>query len=1289
MVTAPTDGKLPLCERCFTRHVGQCMIKCQKCGKVGHKSRYCKEKNVATGANALPILTCYDCDEQGHTRNRCPKKVKQEELREVRGRAYAIKDAEPKGPNVVTYTFLLNNRYAFVLFNLGSNRSFVDTRFSSMLDIDPVKVGASYEIELTDERVVSTNTVLKGCLNLVNHVFEIDLMPIELGMFDVIVGMDWLIKHDAVIVCGERVVRIPYGNKMLIVKSDKGVSRLNVISCIKARKYVDRGCHLFLAHVTKDKLKEKQMEDVPVIRNFLEVFLEELPGLPTSRQVEFQIDLVPRAAPVARAPYRLASSKMKELSIELQELLEKGFIRPSSSPWGASVLFVKKKDRSFRMCIDYRELDKLTAKNRYPLLRIDDLFDQLQGSSVYSKIDLRSGYHRLRIKEKDISITAFRTRYGHFEFQVIPFGLTNAHAVFMDMMNRVCKPYLDKFVIVFIDDILVYSKDEKEHDKHLKIILELLKKKRFGVHVDPAKVEAIKSWVALTSPTEVRQFLGLAEYYRRFIKALPEGTEDFVVYCDASLKGYGAVLMQREKVIAYASRQLKVHEKNYTTHDLELGAVLFALRLWRHYLYETKCVVFFDHKSLQYISNQKELNFRQRRWIELLSDYDYEIRYHPGKENVVVDALSRKERDTTLRVRALMMTIHNDLPKQICEAQEEAVKGENEALGTNLDMSTTYHPQMDGQSKRTIQTLEDMLRACMIDFGSSWDRHFPLVEFSYNNSYYASIKVIPYEVLYERKCRFPVCWSEVGDSQLTGPELTHDTTEKIVQIKNRLLVARSRQKSYADKRAKQLEFEVGDMVPLKVSPWKGDVRFRKREKLSPCYIRPFKILARVGPVAYTLELPKELKGIHSTFHVSNLKKCLAEGDLVIPLDEIQLDDKLHMIEEPVEVTKDEGNDGMEVSCVVPVIIKSDTLLNDVPVVEPNQHDDVPVVPEHVLVDENEDPEEDKFEEEEDPQEEEDDIEVDIEEDENEPELTYPYKEMDPLNPLPPTSESEPEDAIEVENPIEQEDKTIPASVYEVGESSTAPFLHEDSDGLFPSLMRRIINSLFGQMASLSRRLYGRETTHALVEKKGKGKDEFYEKLVEKLGNAEDKVECKKLKKELEEARIMPPKSELTQAAIRRMIKDNVEVAIAAERARQANVRNEATGSEPARGQDAAPAAREYTFAGFIKCNLTTFRSTEGAVELIRWFEKTESVFGSSECAEGKNVRFVAATLQGPALTWWNSKTATMSLETDEVTSSKTANLSEAVPMARKLMDQKAQAKDEKILEGKKRKWESF
>nr|GEV65217.1 putative reverse transcriptase domain-containing protein [Tanacetum cinerariifolium] len=319
------------------------------------------------------------------------------------------------------------------------------------------------------------------------------------------------------------------------------------IKCHKCRK-VRHKARVIIGTDVQRRLSKRKLEKLVVELKLLRMLslkvrmLLLLPGLPPSRQIEFQIDLVARVAPVARAPYRLAPSEMKELSEQLQELLEKGFIIPSSSLWGATVLFVKKKDGSFGMCIDYRELNKLTIKNRYPLLRINYLFNQMQGSSMYSKINLRSGYHQLRIKEEDIPITAFRTRYGYFEFQVMPFGLTNAHAMFMDLMNQVCKPYLDKFVTVFIDDIFVYSKDVEEHEKHLKIILELIKKERLyakfskcdfwldsvqflghvidrsGVHVDPPKIEAIKSWAAPTMPTKVRQFLGVTGYYRRFIE---------------------------------------------------------------------------------------------------------------------------------------------------------------------------------------------------------------------------------------------------------------------------------------------------------------------------------------------------------------------------------------------------------------------------------------------------------------------------------------------------------------------------------------------------------------------------------------------------------------------------------------------------------------------------------------------------------------------------------------------------------------------------------------------------
>ncbi|GJU86937.1 putative reverse transcriptase domain-containing protein [Tanacetum coccineum] len=722
----PYGGSLPKCTKCHLYHNGPCTQRCHKCNKIGHFARDCRSTgstnvaNTQKGNGAAPKGNgCFECGAPGHFKRDCPKlKNKDGGNGNAQGWVYAVGNAEKRGnapgnpdANVVTGTFLLNNHYASILFDTGAYRSFISTAFSSLINIAPTSLENYYDVELADGKLVEIDIIIRGCtLNFLDHPFKIDLMPVELGSFDVIIGMDWLRRCHAVIVCDEKLVQIPYGNETLTFCSNESSngreSRLTVISCSKAQEYMAKGCQVFLAQISTkkegDKSERKQIKDVPIIRDFPEVFTKNLPGLPPARPVEFQIDLIPGAAPVARAPYRLAPSEMKELSEQLQELSDKGFIRPSSSPWGAPVLFVKKKDGSFRMCIDYRELNKLTVKNRYPLPRIDDLFDQLQGSSIYSKIDLRSGYHQLRVREQDISKTAFRTRYGHYEFQ-----------------------------------------DEKEHEEHLKAILELLKKEQLyakfskcefwipkvqflghvidsrGIHVDPAKIESIKDWASPKTPTEIRQFLGLAGYYRRFIEgfskiaksmtkltqkgikfdwgekeenafqlikqklcsapilALPEGSEDFVVYCDASHKGLGVVLMQREKVIAYASRQLKVHEKNYTTHDLELGSVVFALKIWRHYLYGTRCTVFTDHKSLQHILDQKELNMRQRRWLELLSDYDCDIRYHPGKANVVADALSRKERIEPLRVRALVMTIGLDLPKRILEAQIEAQKPEN------------------------------------------------------------------------------------------------------------------------------------------------------------------------------------------------------------------------------------------------------------------------------------------------------------------------------------------------------------------------------------------------------------------------------------------------------------------------------------------------------------------------------------------------------------------------------------------------------------------------------------
>ncbi|GJV36565.1 putative reverse transcriptase domain-containing protein [Tanacetum coccineum] len=530
------------------------------------------------------------------------------------------------------------------------------SRWGSQFTLD-----TSYAVELADGRISETNIVFRGCmLGLLGHPFDIDPMSVELGSFDVITGMDWLAKYHTLIAYDEKVICIPYGDEVLIIRGDNcySGSKLNIISCTRTQKYIEKGCQVYLAHVTSkkadDKPEEKQLEDVPIVQEFP----EDLHGLSPARQVEFRIDLVPDAAPVARAPYRLAPAEMQELSTQ-----------------------------------------------------------------VYSKIDLRSSYHQLIVCEEDIPKTVFRTRYGHYEFQVMPFGLTNSPAVFMDLMNLVCKPYLDRFVIVFIDDILIYSKSIKEHEGHLKLILKLLKEEEFeGIHVDPANIEAIKDWASPKTPTDIRQFLEKAEaafqllkqkLYSAPILALPAGSENFV----------------------------------------------------------------------------KELNMRQQRWLELLIDYDCEIRYHPGKAKRGADC-----------------------------------------------------PESKGKNNR--------------------------YEFD------PYIKAAPFEALYGRKCRSPICWAEVGDSQLTGPKIIHETTEKI--------------------------FQVGDKVLLKVSPWKGVIRFGKRGKLNPRYIGPFKIIVKVGTVAYRLKLPEKLSRVHSMFHVSKLKKCMADEPLAIPLDEIQVDDKLNFIKEPAE-----------------------------------------------------------------------------------------------------------------------------------------------------------------------------------------------------------------------------------------------------------------------------------------------------------------------------------------------------------------------------------------------------
>ncbi|KAA0046943.1 pol protein [Cucumis melo var. makuwa] len=1032
------------------------------------------------------------------------------------GKVFATNKTEAERAGmVVTGTLPILGHYALVLFDSGSSHSFISSAF-----------------------VLHACLEVKACqIEIADHVIEVTLLVLDMLDFD-------------------------------------------VISAMRASKLLNQGTWSILASMVDTREVDVSLSSEPVVRDYPDVFPEELPGLPPHREVEFAIELEPGTVPISRAPYRMAPAELKKLKVQLQELLDKGFIRPSVSPWGAPVLVVKKKDGSMRLYIDYRELNKVTVKNRYPLPRIDDLFDQLQGATVFSKIDLQSGYHQLRIKDGDVPKTAFRSRYGHYEFIVMSFGLTNAPTVFMDLMNRVFREFLDTFVIVFIDDILIYSKTEAEHEEHLRMVLQTLRDNKLyakfskcefwlkqlsflghvvskaEVSVDPAKIEVVTSWTRPSTVSEVRSFLGLAGYYRRFVEnfsriatpltqltrkgapfvwskaceecfqnlkqklvtapvlTVPDGSSSFVIYSYASKKGLGCVLMQQGKVVAYASRQLKSHEQNYPTHDLEFAAVVFALKIWRHYLYGEKIQIFTDHKSFKYFFAQKELNMRQRRWLELVKDYDCEILYHSGKANVVADALSRKvshlaafitrqaplHRDLeraeiavlvgAVTMQLAQLTVQPTLRQRIIDAQsnvpylvkkrglaeegqavefsissdggllferrlyvpsDSAIKTEllseahsspfsmhpgntkmyqdlkqvylwrnmkrevvefvskclvcqqvkaprqkptgllqplsirewkwenvsmdfitglprtlrgfiviwvvvdrltksahfvpgkstytaskwaqlymseivrlhevpvsivsdrdarftskfwkvlQTAMGTRLDFSTTFHQQTDGQIERLNQVLEDMLRACALEFPGSWDSHLHLMEFAYNNNFQATIGMTPFEALYGKCCRSPVCWGEVGEQRLMGPELVQSTNKAIQRIRSRMQTAQSRQKSYADVRRKDVEFDVGDKVFLKVAPMKGVLRFEKRGKLSPRFVGPFEILERIGPVAYRLALPPSLSTVNDVFHVSMLRKYVPDPSHVVDYEPLEIDENLSYTEQPVEV----------------------------------------------------------------------------------------------------------------------------------------------------------------------------------------------------------------------------------------------------------------------------------------------------------------------------------------------------------------------------------------------------
>ncbi|KAE8668680.1 Detected protein of unknown function [Hibiscus syriacus] len=937
-------------------------------------------------------------------------------------------------PEIITGTFLLLDKHVMVLIDPGSTYSYISSKLVRELNI-PLEATINKVIVINPlGHSARVNLVCRGCpLRIQENEFPVNLMELPFDEFEVILGMDWLFRYYGNVDCRLKRVTLKSPEGVEVAVFSEGCNPLaNVISAITTKKLLLQGCQGFIANVLDIRTKEKRIEEISIVTEFPMYFLLNYQGC---------------------------------LQAE-------------------------------------RQLNKVTIKNKYPLPRIEDLFDQLKGASVFSKIDLRSGYHQLKIQDKDIPKTAFRTRYGHYEFIVMPFRVTNAPAAFMDLMNRIFQPYLDQFVVVFIDDILVYSKSKEEHSSHLKRVLQILREKKLyaklskcefwlkevtflghvisaeGIRVDPQKIKAIFEWEIPKNVTEVRSFLG-----------------------DASHNGLGCVLMQEGKVVAYASRQLKSHEKNYPTHDLEMAAVVFALKIWRHYLYGERCYLYTDHKSLKYLMTPKELNLRQRRWVEFLKDYDVVIDFHPGKANVVADALSRKtfaalramdarlslsedcaicseltlkpswldrikelqardencskklqqtrnrecadyemkadgnlyyhgrlvipdddelKNDVLTEAHCSPLTMHPGgnkmymdlksrywwpgMKKDITEFVSKCltcqqVKAEHQvpsgllqpmtipqwkwenitmdfvaglpltpnkrdsiwvivdrltksahfipvrtdfsmdkyaelyireiirlhgipvsiisdrdprftsrfwkslhgALGTRLNFSTAFHPQTDGQSERMIQILEDMLRACVIEFKGSWEKYLPLAEFAYNNSYQSSIKMATYEALYGRKCRTPLNWYELKDKEVLGPELIQEVEENVQIIQSNLKAAADRQKSYADLKRKGIEFQVGDKVFLKVSPWKKMLRFGRKGKLSPRFIGPYEIVKRVGPVAYQLALPPEMEKIHDVFHVSMLRRYRSDLSHIVKPEEIKVRPDLTYEEEPVHI----------------------------------------------------------------------------------------------------------------------------------------------------------------------------------------------------------------------------------------------------------------------------------------------------------------------------------------------------------------------------------------------------
>lgn len=669
----------------------------------------------------------------------------------------------------------INNKPAVLLIDNGSTGNFLSSSYASEHSIktssSPPQVVKMADGSLsTQDRVAYRVSTEMGpfCAKT-----DFELLPLD--GYDAILGQPWLRKYGVLIDCKHNTVTFTYGGREIRLRPNatpecnatrqrRNRGEETLISAQQLERLAKQGHSVLAAFIKFPETQESsQVPEQPqvtvasidtsnnlhadriasILKDYADVFPDDLPpGLPPERDIDHRIDLENGASPPFRPIYRLSYRELNELKKQIDDLLKRGYIRPSKSPFGAPILFVSKKDGTLRMCIDYRALNKITIKNRYPLPRTDDLLDQLHGAKLFSKLDLRSGYYQVRIAEADIHKTAMRTRYGSYEWLVMPFGLTNAPATFMHLTNSVLHDLLDQFVIVFLDDILIYSSDNpEEHDARLRQVLDRLRANKLyaklskceffkseigflghtvsanGLGPEQSKISAIHDWPAPTTVKELRSFLGLANYYRRFIEhfshiaapmtellrkdqnydwgpaqqqafdtlkerlttapllLLPDPNLPFHLNCDASDFAIGAVLMQDQgnglQPVAYESRKLNPAERNYPVHDREMLAIVHALRVWRHYLEGPPILGITDHDSLKYFSTQPHLTRRQARWMEFLQDYNIDIKYQPGKTNVVADALSRRADLAAISFVTLDADLVSDI-KQAYDSDPEA-----------------------------------------------------------------------------------------------------------------------------------------------------------------------------------------------------------------------------------------------------------------------------------------------------------------------------------------------------------------------------------------------------------------------------------------------------------------------------------------------------------------------------------------------------------------------------------------------------------------------------------------